>query len=177
VIRTRVGYAGGTKNHPTYYNLGDHSESIQIDYDAAVISYGELLKVFWANHDPTYPTHSRQYASLILYHNEEQRQLAQAQKLQVELDSGRTVHTQILPLGEFTLAQDYHQKYYLQSRRALLKELTAYYPSLWDLVDSTVAARLNGLAGGHVSPDQLAAELPSYGLSKEGQERATQLAQ
>jgi len=53
VIRTRVGYAGGSTNNPTYYNLGDHSETVQIDYDPTRISYEELLEVFWDSHNPT----------------------------------------------------------------------------------------------------------------------------
>ena len=51
VIRTRVGYAGGISNNPTYHNLGSHSETIQIDYDPTQISYNELLDVFWDSHN------------------------------------------------------------------------------------------------------------------------------
>lgn len=71
MIRTRVGYAGGSKENPTYYSLGDHSETIQIDYDPTQISYGQLLEVFWNSHNPTYEPWSRQYMSIIFYHSED----------------------------------------------------------------------------------------------------------
>jgi peptide methionine sulfoxide reductase MsrA len=80
VVRTRVGYAGGTKANPTYYRLGDHSETIQIDYDPAVISYEQLLDLFWSWHRPDRPAHSTQYASRVFYHSETQRALAEASK-------------------------------------------------------------------------------------------------
>jgi len=53
VVRTRVGYAGGATENPTYHHLGDHTETIQIEYDPARISYQELLDAFWAGHKPT----------------------------------------------------------------------------------------------------------------------------
>ncbi|MHB1323897.1 MAG: peptide-methionine (S)-S-oxide reductase MsrA [Coriobacteriia bacterium] len=111
MLDTRVGYAGGTTPHPTYRSMGDHSESIQIDFDPAVISYEDLLAEFWASHRPTRPSRSRQYASLVLYADEEQRQTAEASKRAMESRFG-TMHTDILPLGRFHLAEEYHQKYY-----------------------------------------------------------------
>ena len=68
MIRTRVGYAGGTTNNPTYRALGDHAETIQVDYDPTQISYEELLEAFWTSHSPTSRPWSRQYASIIFYH-------------------------------------------------------------------------------------------------------------
>ncbi len=64
-VRTRVGYAGGTLANPTYYNLGDHTETIEMDYDPDVITYTELLAIFWNSHDPTSPSYSRHYKSII----------------------------------------------------------------------------------------------------------------
>src|SRR6056297_3828024 len=66
VIRTRVGYAGGSTEGPTYKMIGDHTETIEIDYDPAVISYRELLEIFFDSHNPYSQSYSRQYASLIL---------------------------------------------------------------------------------------------------------------
>ena len=77
MVRTRVGYAGGTKENPTYTSLGDHSEAIRIDYDPTRISYAELLEIFWQSHNCTSRAYSRQYMSIILYHDEEQRKLAE----------------------------------------------------------------------------------------------------
>jgi methionine-S-sulfoxide reductase len=53
VVHTRVGYAGGTTPHPRYRDLGDHSETVQVDFDPAVITYAELLDVFWKSHNPS----------------------------------------------------------------------------------------------------------------------------
>ena len=76
VIRTRVGYTGGTTVDPTYHDLGDHSETIQIDYDPTQVSYQALLDVFWNSHNPTTRSWSRQYASAVFYHSDEQKKLA-----------------------------------------------------------------------------------------------------
>ncbi|MDD1711004.1 MAG: peptide-methionine (S)-S-oxide reductase, partial [Methanoregulaceae archaeon] len=76
MIRTRVGYAGGDSVNPTYHDIDGHSETIQIDYDPTLISYEGLLGVFWDSHNPTTPSLSRQYMSIIFYPNEEQRVLA-----------------------------------------------------------------------------------------------------
>ena len=76
MIRTRVGYTGGNKENPTYRTLGDHTESIEVDYDPGIISYADLLKVFWRSHDPGSRSWSRQYIAAIFYHNEEQKKQA-----------------------------------------------------------------------------------------------------
>jgi peptide methionine sulfoxide reductase MsrA len=60
-----VGYAGGMKKNPTYRSLGDHTETVQIDFDPSVIPYGELLAVFWESHEPGSSTWSRQYMNAV----------------------------------------------------------------------------------------------------------------
>ncbi len=117
------GYAGGDADNPTYDEVCSgstgHAEVIQITYDPNVISYDELLKIFWETHDPT--TLNRQgndvgtqYRSIILYHNEEQKQLAE--KYKEELDKSgawdNPIVTEIKPLDKFYPAEDYHQDYY-----------------------------------------------------------------
>ena len=144
MIRTRVGYTGGTKENPTYHALGDHAESIEIDYDPAVISYGELLEIFWRSHDPGNRPWSRQYMSAIFYHNEEQKKQAFESMKREEARTHRKIYTEISPASKFYRAEDYHQKYYLRQRPELIRELKAIYPSDEDFVNSTVAARLNG---------------------------------
>jgi peptide-methionine (S)-S-oxide reductase len=144
VIRTRVGYTGGNKADPTYRALGDHAESIEFDYDPAVISYRELLEVFWKNHDPGSRPWSKQYMSAIFYHNEEQKKLAVESMKREEARTHRKIYTEISPALRFYRAEDYHQKYYLRQRTELIRELKAIYPSNDDFVNSTVAARLNG---------------------------------
>jgi peptide-methionine (S)-S-oxide reductase len=123
VIKVESGYSGGTVPNPTYQEVCSgktgHAEVTQITFDPAQISYTELLEIFWKTHDPT--TLNRQgadagtqYRSVIYYHNEEQRQLAE--KYKHELDSARiwnnTIVTEISPFKVFYKAEDYHQNYY-----------------------------------------------------------------
>ena len=169
MVRTRVGYAGGDKENPTYHSLGNHAETIQIDYDPARISYNELLDLFWASHSPTSRPWSSQYASIIFYHDEEQKRLAEESLAREEERRGKAIYTEIVPLDRFYLAEGYHQKYRLQGDRALWAEFEAIYPDIEDLIGSTAAARVNGYLGGNGSLGQLESEIDRLGLSPEGQ--------
>ncbi len=176
MIRTRVGYAGGTKENPTYYSLGDHSETIQIDYDPTQISYKQLLDVFWASHNPIYEPWSRQYMSIIFYHNEEQKRLATETKESEEARLGRDIFTEIVPFSKFYLAEDYHQKYYLRRESALMEEFSAIYPATEDFIASTAAARVNGYVGGYGILATLEEEPSIFGLSEAGIKRLLEIA-
>jgi methionine-S-sulfoxide reductase len=161
VVRTRVGYAGGTLENPTYHNLGDHTETIQVDYDPTQLSYEQLLEVYWDSHNPTRQPWSRQYMYMIFYHNSEQRALAMESKQTEEASLGCQVYTEILPFSEFYLAEDYHQKYHLQQVPDFMEELASIYPNFADFMDSTAVARINGYVGGHVTFHELQEQLNS----------------
>jgi methionine-S-sulfoxide reductase len=171
VVRTRVGYAGGTTENPTYYQLGDHAEAIQIDYDPTQISYEELLDVFWASHNPAGPASSRQYTSIIFYHNDEQKRLAVETKDREAARRGGQIYTEIVSASEFYLAEDYHQKYRLRQVRDLASEFNAIYQNDDDFVNSTAAARVNGYLGGHGALATLQAEIDDLGLSPAGRQK------
>ena len=171
-----MGYAGGDKENPTYHSLGNHTETVQLDYDPDKVSYSQLLDVFWNAHYPTSKPWSRQYMSIIFYHNDEQKKLAEETKAEMEARLGTKIYTEIIPYKNFYLAEDYHQKYYLQHVSELMQELSAIYPNFDDFVNSTVAARLNGYAGGYGTIEGLQQELESYGLSDKGQEALLRLA-
>ena len=123
VERVVSGYAGGTVENPTYKqvctgNTG-HAEVTQITYDP----YEDLLYVFWRTHDPT--TLNRQgadvgtqYRSIILYHDEEQKAIAERSKAETDASGlwPNPIVTEITPLGEFYPAEDYHQDYYRNNR-------------------------------------------------------------
>jgi len=177
VVRTRVGYAGGTTKDPTYHNLGDHSETIQIDYDPTEISYAELLDVFWDSHNPAYPAHSRQYMSIIFYHDEVQKRLAMETKARQEVRAGSQVFTEIVPYTEFYLAEDYHQKYRLRQVPELMEEFSVMYADKSDFVASTAAARVNGYIGGNGDLATLQEEMAGYGLSAAGREKLMRIAE
>jgi peptide-methionine (S)-S-oxide reductase len=117
------GYAGGTVENPTYEEVCSgttgHAEVTQTTYDPSVISYDELLEVFWKTHDPT--TLNRQgndvgtqYRSAIFYHNEEQKQLAEKYKEGLNKSGAwdKPIVTEISPLTNFFSAEGYHQDYY-----------------------------------------------------------------
>lgn len=171
-----MGYAGGTSRHPTYYNLDGHTETVEVDYDPTRISYGQLLGVFWGSHDATAFAFSRQYQSIIFFHNEEQQRLANQSKQQEEARLGRMVATEIIPFSQFYPAEDYHQKYYLRQVPELIADLRAMYPDAGEFRDSTAAARINGYVGGHGTPETLQKELASYGLSPSGNKKLLEIA-
>lgn len=170
-MSTSVGYAGGRTNNPSYYNLGDHSESIEIQYDANVITYGELLNMFWNLHNPVYETTNRQYMSKVFYLNDGQKSEALEIKRQIEAANGEKIYTEIVPLEKFYLAEGYHQKYYLQNTTKLYKTLKEIYGSFGDLVNSTLAARMNGYIAGNLSFSSLKEEMDLGTLSKDQHEK------
>jgi peptide-methionine (S)-S-oxide reductase len=171
-----VGYAGGSKKNPTYHNLGDHTETIQIDYDPTRISYGKLLETFWDSHNPAQRPWSRQYKSIIFFHNEEQRQLAIETRDQEAIKRKAKIFTEIVPAASFYPAEAYHQKYSLRREPDLMKEFNAMYPDDNDFMNSTAAARLNGYIDGYGTLEVLQEELDSYGLSAAAGERLLSIA-
>lgn len=168
MIRTRVGYAGGQTAAPTYHNIGDHTETVQIDYDPTRISYDDLLAMFWRSHAPSAHTISRQYLNAIFYHDETQRDAALASREALQKRDGRNIRTEVLPLHSFTMAEDYHQKYLLKRNQVLTAELTRIYPRAADFVASTAVSRINGYLGGYGTRDQLRKEIDQLGLSPKG---------
>lgn len=175
MVRTRVGYSGGEKKNPTYHDLGDHSESIQIDYDPTQISYEKLLEIFWASHSPTQRSWSRQYKAAVFYHNEEQKRLAVETRDREAARRKTAIATEILPANTFYRAEAYHQKYRLRQDRVLMNEFSATYPSDTDFVDSTAAARVNGYLDGYGTPESLKEELDSLGLSPAASKRLEEM--
>lgn len=172
MIRTRVGYAGGRSDSPSYRNMGDHTETVQVDYDPERITYRQLLDIFWKSHEPARQSWSRQYKNAVFYHNEKQREIALASKTDIAQEIGRTVKTLIAPLRSFTMAEDYHQKYVLKNDR-LRKELLKVYSRHQDYVNSTAVARLNGYAGGYGNRELLLREIDRLGVSAEGRKHLT----
>jgi methionine-S-sulfoxide reductase len=163
-----VGYAGGETKHPDYGHMGDHTETVQLDYDPRSISYAELLALFWESHNPRERSWSRQYMNAIFYHDEKQRWAASVSKAKVEEKTGHAVHSQVLPLRSFTLAEAYHQKYLLRRETELARALTRIYPDMDDFINSTAVARLNGYVGGYGNVAQLERELEALGIGAVG---------
>jgi peptide-methionine (S)-S-oxide reductase len=167
-VRTRVGYAGGTKPNPTYHDLGDHSETLQIEFDPGLITYEKLLGLFWKAHDPAWPAQSRQYRAALFYHGEEQKRLALESRERQQARHGRAIRTDVFPFQEFYRAEDYHQKFYLRQDPGLMGEFRAIYPEARAFTDSTAAARVNGYLAGYGSQAALQHDLDLLGLSPNG---------
>ncbi|OWZ84080.1 methionine sulfoxide reductase [Natranaerobius trueperi] len=168
-MRTRVGYAGGEKDNPTYHSLGDHTETVELDFDPNQISYKELLNIFWESHHPTVKSCPKQYMSIILYHNEKQREQILETKKDKEDKLSTRLYTEIQSYSKFFRGEDFHQKFYLQKYPELMDELKNFYNSFRELVDSTAAARINGYLAGYGSENDLLKDLPLLGLSERGQ--------
>jgi len=121
VVSTAVGYEGGNLNTPTYKDVctgrTNHAEVVQVEYDPKIISYDNLLEVFWGNHNPTSlnrqgPDIGTQYRSVIFYHTPEQKKKAESSKEKLQKTGYKSpIVTQILPAEPFWKAEDYHQQY------------------------------------------------------------------
>ena len=123
VISVMPGYSGGYKENPTYKEVcsGEtgHAECTQIVYDPSMISYDELLEIFFQVHDPTSLNRQgndvgTQYRSVIFYHNDEQKRIAEKYKTELDRSGAydKPIVTQVAPMEKFYVAENYHHDYY-----------------------------------------------------------------
>jgi peptide-methionine (S)-S-oxide reductase len=129
VLRTEVGYTGGTTDRPTYHDVCSHTtghaEAVRLEYDPDAITYEELLDAFFAMHDPTTrdrqgPDVGSQYRSAIYVHTPEQETAARAAvaRLDAEGRFRRPIVTEIVAAPEFWRAEEYHQRYFEKHGRS-----------------------------------------------------------
>jgi peptide methionine sulfoxide reductase msrA/msrB len=123
VVKTTVGFTGGKKENPSYVQVSTgttgHAESVEVEYDPAIVSYEKLLDIFWDIHDPTTPNRQgpdtgSQYRSVIFYHTPQQERVALASRKKLE-QSGKfrdPIVTEIVAAGVFYPAEEYHQRYF-----------------------------------------------------------------
>ena len=120
VLDAVSGYSGGTTVNPTYRDVCSHTtghaEVVRVTFDPAVVSYEQLLEVFWAMHDPTQVNRQgwdvgTQYRSAIFVHDAEQKDAAEASKERAQKRLSRPIVTEITPAEEFYPAEEYHQRY------------------------------------------------------------------
>ena len=122
------GYAGGSEDNPSYQAVCSgttgHAEVMQITFDPDVISYDNLLYIFWRMHDPTTPNRQgadvgTQYRSIIFYHDETQQEIAEHSRKQADASGlwDNAIVTEVVPLTRFYPAEDYHQNYYRNNPR------------------------------------------------------------
>lgn len=123
IIWTQVGYTGGHTENPTYEQVctstTGHAEAVTLEYDPAIISYPDLLNLFWSIHDPTSLNHQgpdigTQYRSAVFYHTPQQQSQAIASRNAIS-NSGKyqkRIVTEIVPAGRFWQAEEHHQRYF-----------------------------------------------------------------
>lgn len=121
VEKVTSGYTGGKRENPSYEQVSTgatgHAEAVQIVFDPSIIPYERLLDIFWATHDPTSLNQQgadigTQYRSMIVYHNQEQKQQALASKTKVQQEYDNPIVTDIVPFEAFYPAEEYHQNFY-----------------------------------------------------------------
>ena len=120
VKETAVGYMGGSLENPTYQDVctdrTGHAEVVEVTFDPEVISFHDLLNVFWENHDPTTknrqgPDVGAQYRSAIFFHSNEQEEVAKRSRDEAQKSFKRPIVTEIVPAADFWRAEEYHQQY------------------------------------------------------------------
>jgi peptide-methionine (S)-S-oxide reductase len=122
VIGTRVGFSGGTLEQPSYEDVCSHAtghaEVVEVTYDPELVSYDELLEVFWRTHDPTRRTRTAQYRSVVFCHDDGQRQATLVSQAQRQVHLEAPIVTEIEPAPTFYEAEERHQQYLEKRGRA-----------------------------------------------------------
>ena len=148
VIRTRVGYAGGTKLNPTYHALGDHTEVLQVEFNPDTVTYRDILQLVFESHNPRRQTGKTQYQNVVLAATASQRTAIDEFLTTQGLTVGGT-ETRIERLSRFYPAEEYHQKYKLQSASSFMDVFEAAGYSDVEFRESPIAAKLNAYVAGH----------------------------
>jgi peptide-methionine (S)-S-oxide reductase len=121
VLKTTVGYTGGTVEHPSYEQVCSdttgHAEAVEVWFDPSIVGYGDLVNTFWGLHDPTSRNRQgwdfgSQYRSAVFFHSAAQEQAAIASRDEHQQSLRKEIVTQIVPATEFYDAEDYHQRYF-----------------------------------------------------------------
>jgi methionine-S-sulfoxide reductase len=111
ILKTRVGYSGGTEDHASYENIGGHAETLELEFDPKKISFTEILEQFFMEHDPKFPEVPR-YRSIIFYLDANQRKAAEETKEATSKKLRYPLYTEIKKFEKFFPAEKYHQKYF-----------------------------------------------------------------
>ncbi len=157
VVKTRVGYAGGKEGQPTSKNTLDFTEALQIRYDSELLSLDRILIQFFDQHDTSRAPHSVKYRSVLFYHNEEQKAIMYQKVEEIQRKYG-VIYTAVEPIEQFYEEVTRHQKYYLQRWKPVYTKWCQLHKGEDSLVESTLAARLNGLSKGSGTLEEIQLE-------------------
>ncbi|XKG87007.1 peptide-methionine (S)-S-oxide reductase [Sutcliffiella horikoshii] len=162
-MRTRVGYAGGTTLSPTYKQMGDHTECLQIDFNPTQITFEEIVRHFWNSHNSNRGNYKgRQYLSIFLFHDYYQKEVLEKIKQETQDINSQTIGTEIAPLNYFTLAEERHQKYYLKRYQNATQKLRKFFLTEEAFNNATLVARLNSFVKGHGTLYSLKDEIETW---------------
>lgn len=163
IIRTRVGYAGGSTPAPTYKQMGDHTECLQIDYDPSQITFAEIARHFWNSHNSNRGNYKgRQYLSIFLFHDSYQEEVLEKIKQETQDTNAQLIGTEIVPLVNFTLAEEKHQKYYLKRYSSATQKLREHFLTEEAFTNATLVARLNSFVKGYGTLSSLKEEITEW---------------
>jgi peptide-methionine (S)-S-oxide reductase len=130
VMHTRVGYTGGSTPNPTYRELGDHTETVQLRFDESIIPFTTIIRIFWDKHNPVNINEykGRQYQSLLYYHDARQQAAIEAELSRREREGLGRPDTEIAAYAGLHLAEERHQKYYVKRFPNAVTALETLYP-------------------------------------------------
>ena len=173
VLRTRVGYSGGKSTNPSYKVVDLHTEVVEIDYDPDLISYGQLIDIFFASHNETLRPYDQRVKSLIFYRNPEEYEIAK-EKLQAIRDKTpekESVFTELKAFEVFYLAEPEHQNRSLKLETSLYGEVKQIFGSEDKIMLSILASKLNGFVYGYGTIEKAQELLEVSGLSQASKDR------
>jgi len=173
VLRTRVGYSGGKSSNPSYKVVDLHSEVVEIDYDPDVISYAELIDIFFNAHNETLRPYDQRVKSLIFYRNEVEYEIAKTKidAIRKNTDKNESVYTELKAFEILYLAEPEHQNRSLKLEPSLYSELKQIFKTEDKILFSILASKLNGYIYGYGTLEEAQTLLESSGLSEASKQR------
>jgi len=173
VLRTRVGYSGGKSTTPSYKVVDLHTEVVEIDYDPEIISYEDLIGVFFASHNETLRPYDQRVKSLIFYRNENEHEIAKKKLSEIRAlaPEDESVFTELKSFEVFYLAEPEHQNRSLKLEVSLYKELEQIFGADDKMLLSILVSKLNGYIYGYGDMEGALELLEQSGLSEASKTR------
>ncbi len=172
-----MGYSGGKSPNPSYKVVDFHSEVVEIDYDPQIISYGELIDIFFEAHNETLRPYDQRVKSLIFYRNQDEHEIAKAKLNQIRLTTpeDESVFTELKAFEIFYLAEEEHQNRSLKLEVSLYDELTQIFETDERILLSVLASKLNGYIYGYGTEENAERLLEMSGLSQTSKDRVREV--